>query len=213
MHRCNFFENHLEPYMCRNNVFLNVTEISATLFKTLFSYILFRWLKNSFHSIILVWILVKLDFNESRDPNGMHSQMLRDLKYILERPLSIFFDLSWPLGEVLKGWRQQMSLLCWSQARRMAQGTASFSASSQSLEKDDRKIILKIISRHSKDRQTIRSSQYGYTKGKQCLTNLVKFFDQVAVLVDTVRAEAVVYLNCSSACDILTRHVDEQAVR
>lgn len=166
MHRCNFFENHLEPYTCRNNVFLNVTEISATLFKTLFSYIFFRWLKNSFHSIILVWILVKLDFNESRDPNGMHSQMLRDLKYILERPLSIIFDLSWPLGEVLKGWRQQMSLLCWSQARRMAQGTASFSASSQSLEKDDGKIILKIISRHSKDRQTIRSSQYGYTKGK-----------------------------------------------
>lgn len=215
MHRCDFFENHLELYMCRNNVFLNVIEISATLFKTLcsFSYILFRWLKNSFHGIISVWILVELDINESRVPNGMHSQMLRDLKYILERPLSIIFDLLWPLGEVLKGWRQQMSLLCWSQVRRMAQGTTGFSASSQSLEKEDGKLILKIMSRHSKDRQTIRSSQCGYTKRKSCLTNLINFFDQVAVLVDTVRAEAVVYLSCSSACDTLTYDVDEQAVR
>lgn len=31
-------------------------------------------------------------------------------------------------------------------------------------------LILKIISRHSKDKRAIRSSQYGCTKGKSCLT-------------------------------------------
>lgn len=62
-------------------------------------------------------------------------------------------------------------------------------------------VILKTISRHSKDKQAIRSSQDGYTKGNSCLTNLINVFDEVTGLLDRVRAVAVVYLNCSSAYD------------
>lgn len=68
-------------------------------------------------------------------------------------------------------------------------------------------LVMKSISRHSKDKQTIRSSQHGYTKGKSCLTNLINFFDEVTVLMDMVRAVAVVYLNYSSACDTLTHMI------
>lgn len=50
----------------------------------------------------------------------------------------------------------------------------------------------------------MRSIQCCFTNGKSYLTNLVNFFDEVTVLVDMVKTEAVVYLNYGSACDTLS---------
>ena len=67
-------------------------------------------------------------------------------------------------------------------------------------------LILETV-RHIKDKDIIRSSQHGFTKGKSCLTNLINFHDEVIGLVDEGRAVAIVYLDFSKAFDTISHKI------
>lgn len=49
-------------------------------------------------------------------------------------------------------------------------------------------LILNTISRHSKDKEIIRTSQHSFTKRKSCSTNLVDCCNEMIGLVDEIRA-------------------------
>lgn len=58
-----------------------------------------------------------------------------------------------------------------------------------------------------KENKIVSSSQYGFTKGKSRLTNLISFFDEMTSLVDEGGAIDIIFLDFSKAFDTATQKI------
>jgi len=67
-------------------------------------------------------------------------------------------------------------------------------------------LIVEDIIKQVEEKRIIRSSQYGFIKGKSCLTNLIAFYDGRTSWVDQGRAVDVAYLDFSKAFDTVSHN-------
>ena len=145
--------------------------------------------------------LQSLKIDKSPGLDGIHQEILFQLRKEISEPLSNLFNHS------LQGGRVPID-------RKEAGVTALFKKGKKSDVQNYRpvsltRVVCKIMKSILKDailvhlekHKLIRNSQHGFTRGKSCLTNLLEFFEAVTSNLDEGKPVDIIYLDFSKAFD------------
>jgi len=150
--------------------------------------------------------LSNLDTHKFMGPNGMHPRVLKELAEVIAEPISIIFERPWRIGEVPEDWRKVNVTPVLKKGKKEDPGNYRLVSLTSIPGKTVEQLILEVI-RQVEENKVIRSSQYGFTKGKSGLTNLIAFYDGMTGWVDEGRAVDVVYLDFSRAFDTVSHDI------
>ena len=152
-------------------------------------------------------LLSSSDVHKSMGPYGIHPRVMRDLAGELAKPLSIIYQHSWDTGEVPDDCKLASVIPIHKKGGKEDPGNYSPVSPTSVPGKVMEQFILSAIMQHLQDGQGIRPSQYGFRRGRSCLTNLIFFYDQVIHLVDAGEAVDVVYLDFNKASDTVSHSI------
>ncbi|GAB0188961.1 mitochondrial enolase superfamily member 1 [Grus japonensis] len=139
-----------------------------------------------------------------QDPDWIHPRVLRDLAEVLTKPLSIIYQQSWLTEEVPVDWRLANVMPIHKKSKKEDLGNYR----PVSLTSVLGKVMERLSSECHHTAATRRpGDQYGFMKGRSCLTNLISFYDKVTHLVDEGKAVDVVYLDFSKAFDTVSHSI------
>lgn len=150
--------------------------------------------------------LCKLDTHKSTGPDGIHQQVLRELAEVTATSLSVIFERSWGMGKVPEDWRK-------ANVTHLQKGKKEDVENYRPVSltyvpgKVVELFILDVISKQVEEREVIRHSQHGFTKGQSCVINLIAFYAVMTIWVDEGKAVDVVYLDFSKALDTFSYNV------
>lgn len=150
--------------------------------------------------------LCKLDTHKSTGPDGIHQQVLRELAEVTATSLSVIFERSWGMGKVPEDWRK-------ANVTHLQKGKKEDVENYRPVSltyvpgKVVELFILDVISKQVEEREVIRHSQHGFTKGQSCVINLIAFCAVMTIWVDEGKAVDVVYLDFSKAFDAVSHNI------
>ena len=146
-------------------------------------------------------VLMHLNPNKTPGVDQIYSVMLKNLAKELAIPLSHIFECSMATGVVPEDWRIANVAVINKKGPKKECGnyrpvslTSQVSKVMEILERD-------AIIDHLYSKKCIRDTQHGFTQGRSCLTNLLKFLEEVTAYVDEGSPVDVLYLDFSKAFD------------
>ncbi|KAJ7403268.1 RNA-directed DNA polymerase from mobile element jockey-like protein [Pitangus sulphuratus] len=125
---------------------------------------------------------------KSLDLDGIHLRVLRELVEVLTEPLANIYQQSWLTGEAPADWRSANVVHINKKGWKEDLGNYRLFRLALVPGKVMEQIILSAIMWQVQDNQGTRPSQYGFVKGRFCLTNLISLYDKVTSSVGEGKA-------------------------
>jgi len=117
--------------------------------------------------------VAKINAHTSMGPNGMHPHVLRGLAEVIAELLSVIFERAWQIGGVPEDWEVANVTPVFGKGKKEDPGNYEPVSLTSVLVKVVEQFVLDTISKQLEEKKVIRCSQYGFTKGKSCLTNVM----------------------------------------
>ena len=148
-------------------------------------------------------LINKLKTTKAAGPDGIHPILLKELKDILAKPLTIIFNNSIATGTIPEDFKlANVTPIFKKGDKKLAANYRPISLTSICC-KILETILRNYIMNHLTEHRIIRESQHGFRNKKSCLTNLLEFFDSVINDYDECKAVDIVYLDFKKAFDLV----------
>jgi len=146
-------------------------------------------------------LLYHIDTHKSMGLDGIHPVVLKELADVLAKPYSIICQQSWLTGEVPVDWSLANVTPIYKKGQkedrsRELQACQSDLSAGKGYGADYPECCHVT---HTGQQGDQAQSEYGFTKGRSCLTNPISFYDKVARVVNAGRTVDIVYLYVSKA--------------
>uniref|UniRef100_A0A8C5MJL4 Reverse transcriptase domain-containing protein n=1 Tax=Leptobrachium leishanense TaxID=445787 RepID=A0A8C5MJL4_9ANUR len=139
--------------------------------------------------------------NKAPGPDGIHTQVLRELCVEICKPLFLIFRDSFLSGIVPEDWRKADVVPIFKKGLKFVPGNyrpvSLTSVAGKVFEGLIRDNIQEFIGRYN----VIGKNQHGFMKHRSCKTNLITFYEEVSRSIDQGVAVDVIYLDFAEAFD------------
>jgi len=143
----------------------------------------------------------KLKEGKATGPDGIPARVIKELAREISKPLKIIFENSFSRGEVPRDWKLANVVPIFKKGEKSNPSNYR----PVSLTSIPGKIMESILRDHILDflegNALIRDSQHGFRRRRNCLTNLLEFYDWVTKQRDEGNPVDIVYLDFAKAFD------------
>jgi hypothetical protein len=145
--------------------------------------------------------LEKINVNKCPGLDGIHPTMLLELKTYLVKPLTSIFKSSLEQGIVPVDWKEAGVVPLFKKGKRNDPKNYRPISLTGIVGKILESIIKHCMLEHLTQHSLFKDSQYGFTRGKSCLTNLIDFMEEITGILDDGAPVDMVYLDFAKAFD------------
>ena len=145
--------------------------------------------------------LMKLNPEKSPGVDHIYPVVLKRLALVISVPLSVISCESFVIGIVPKEWKLANVTAIFKKGLKNQVGNYRPVRLTSQVCKVMEMLVRDTITEHLKKYKLIKDSQFGFTKGRSCLSNLLKFLEEVTRYVEEGYPVDVIYLDFSKAFD------------
>ncbi|CAM4683259.1 unnamed protein product [Lepidochelys kempii] len=135
--------------------------------------------------------------------DALHPRVLKELADMIAEPLAIISENSWRSGE----WKKANGVPIFKKGKKEDPGNYRPVSLTSDPGKIMEQVLKESILKHLEEREVIRNSQHGFTKGKSWLTNLIAFYEEITGSLDEGKAVDVFFLDFSKAFDTVSHSI------